>query len=101
MLGSPFTASKGVIDVITNVRRPREKKNKGKTGRIDVRHFGGFWEVLDSNWEAEGTENIEPSTSTVTAANTFYICPCTDCLVVQKQTQSYGPEWFFQRKNAH
>ena len=52
MLGSPLATSEGVIDVVTNVRNYKEPEYyHGKTGRIDVRHFEGFREVLDSSWE--------------------------------------------------
>ena len=57
MLGSPFSTSKSVIDIITNVRRKKKnRKKKRKTSGIDVRHFGNFWQVLDSSYVGKGTE---------------------------------------------
>ena len=40
-LGSPLATSEGVIDVITDARKQKQKI-KGKTGGINVRHIEGF-----------------------------------------------------------
>ena len=40
MLCSPVATSEGVIDVVTNVRRKKDRgKKKGKAGGIDIIHF--------------------------------------------------------------
>ena len=48
MLVSPFTTSKGGIDVVTNVRNDiRITTILRKTGcMIEVRHFEGIWELV-------------------------------------------------------
>ena len=68
MLGSPFSTSECVIDIITNVRRKKKNRKKDwKTGGIDVRHFGNFWKVFGFKfcWEPEGNWVFHP--------HTFYI----------------------------
>ena len=51
MLGSPLSTIEGGIDITTDIRRNYDKRDKGKADGIDIRHFDGFWEVLDSSWE--------------------------------------------------
>ena len=53
MLGSPLSTIEGEIDIITDTWRNIKNREKGKTDGIDirVRHFDGFWEVLNSSWE--------------------------------------------------
>jgi hypothetical protein len=41
MLGLLLATNEGDIDIITDGRHKKYKKQKGKTGGIDVRHFEG------------------------------------------------------------
>ena len=77
MLSSPFATSEGDIDVtgITNRRRPKPEKEKGKTGVIGVRHL----KVSKRSWIVEGLV-----IGKLNHPAPFIICPSTDCLVGQE-----------------
>jgi hypothetical protein len=83
VLGSPLATCEDEIDIVTNVRRTGRMINIGKTGGIDVRHFEGFWEVLDN---LDFKLRRELSIEIFTIQHLLYLSKSdTDCLVVPWQ----------------